>query len=54
MPTYEFHCEKCKKDFSVTISISDYDKKKYHCPKCKGKKVKQLISSFQTVTSKKS
>jgi serine protease inhibitor ecotin len=31
-----------------------YDKKKYNCPKCKGKKVKQQISSFQTVTSKKS
>ena len=40
MPTYEFYCEKCKKAFSVVISISDYDKKKYNCPKCKGKKVK--------------
>jgi putative FmdB family regulatory protein len=54
MPTYEFYCEKCKKSFNVVISISDYDKKKYNCPKCKGKKVKQQISSFQTVTSKKS
>ena len=54
MPTYEFYCEKCKKAFNVIISISDYVKKKYNCPKCKGKKVKQQISSFQTVTSKKS
>jgi putative FmdB family regulatory protein len=54
MPTYEFYCEKCKKVFSVIISISDYEKKKYNCPKCKGKQVKQQISSFQTVTSKKS
>ncbi len=54
MPTYEFYCEKCKKTFSVVISISDYDKKKYNCPKCKGRKVKQQISPFQTVTSKKS
>ena len=53
MPTYEFYCEKCKKAFSVVISISNYDKKKYNCPKCKGKKVKQQISSFQTVTSRK-
>ena len=29
-------------------------KKKYSCPKCKGKQVKQLISSFQTITSSKS
>ena len=54
MPTYEFYCHKCKKPFNVIISISEYEKKKYECPRCKGKNVKQLISSFQTVTSKKS
>jgi len=54
MPTYEFTCEKCNKSFTVVLSISEYEKKKYQCPKCKGKNLKQLISSFQTVTSKKS
>ena len=54
MPTYEFVCEKCKKDFTLIMSISEYEKKKSQCPKCKGTKVKQLISSFQTVTSRKS
>jgi putative FmdB family regulatory protein len=54
MPTYDFYCEKCKKSFSVVISISDYEKKKFNCPKCKGKKLKQQILSFQTITSKKS
>jgi putative FmdB family regulatory protein len=54
MPTYEFRCEKCRKSFAVVISISDYEKKKYQCPKCKGKKLRQEVSSFQTVTSKKS
>ena len=54
MPTYEFVCEKCNKTFTLTVAISDYEKKKMKCPKCGGKKVKQLISSFQTVTSKKS
>jgi len=54
MPTYEFMCEKCKKPFSVVISISEYEKKKFRCPKCKSAKVKQQISSFQTKTSKKS
>ncbi len=46
MPTYEFYCEKCKKTFSVVISISDYDKKKYKCPKCKGKKSKAANHVF--------
>jgi putative FmdB family regulatory protein len=54
MPTYEFYCEKCKKPFSVIMSISDYEKKKYKCPKCNGKKLRQQITSFQTVTSSKS
>jgi putative FmdB family regulatory protein len=54
MPTYEFYCEKCKKSFSVIITLSDYEKKKYSCPTCKTKNLKQQISSFQTVTSKKS
>ena len=54
MPTYEFFCEECKKSFTVIISISEYERKKFQCPQCQGKKLKQDISSFQTVTSKKS
>lgn len=54
MPTYEFACEKCKKTFALTITVAEYEKKKTKCPKCGSQKVKQLISSFQTVTSKKS
>jgi len=54
MPTYNFYCTKCKKTFSIIISVSEYEKKKYSCPMCKGKQIEQQISSFQTVTSKKS
>jgi putative FmdB family regulatory protein len=54
MPTYDFHCEKCKKSFSLILSFSEYEKKKYRCPKCESKKLRQQITSFQTVTSKKS
>ncbi|RLC28761.1 MAG: zinc ribbon domain-containing protein [Deltaproteobacteria bacterium] len=54
MPTYEFFCEKCKKGFSLILSISEYEKKKIRCPKCKSTRVKQQITSFQTVTSRKS
>ena len=54
MPTYEFYCKKCKKAFSIVISISDYEKKRYNCPECEGKELTQQISSFQTITSRKS
>jgi len=54
MPTYEFICEKCNKKFSETMTISEYEKKKTRCPKCKSTRVKQQITSFQAITSKKS
>ncbi|MGW8325797.1 MAG: FmdB family zinc ribbon protein, partial [Desulfobacterales bacterium] len=34
MPTYEFVCEKCKKSFTLMMKISEYEKKKFRCPKC--------------------
>jgi len=54
MPTYDFRCEKCKKKFTRMMTITEYEKKKRRCPKCKSTRVKQEISSFQVVTSRKS
>ena len=54
MPTYEYECLDCKKKFSVILSISEHEKTKVSCPKCKGKKVQQSISLFMTKTSRKS
>ena len=54
MPVYDFVCDKCNKPFTLTLSISEYEKKKFRCPKCKSTKVKQQITSFQAITSKKS
>jgi putative FmdB family regulatory protein len=54
MPTYAFLCQKCKKSFSLILSITEYEKKGFRCPKCGGTDVKQEITAFQTKTSKKS
>lgn len=54
MPTYEFICEKCNKPFTLIMKIAEYEKGKFRCPKCKSTKVKQQITSFQTITSSKS
>ena len=54
MPTYEFICEKCQERFSLNLKLEEYEKKKYRCPGCQSKKVKQQIAAFQTITSKKS
>ena len=54
MPRYEFQCEKCKKPFELTMTISEREKAKPTCPACKGTKVTPLLGSFMTQTSKKS
>jgi len=54
MPTYEFMCEKCKKPFTLILSVTEHEKGKFQCPKCKSGEVKQQISSFQAKTSRKS
>ena len=54
MPTYEFKCEKCKKRFSLMMTISEYENKKIRCPKCKSVRVKQQITSFEAITSNNS
>ena len=54
MPSYDFVCEKCKKKFTLILSISEHEKTKFRCPKCKSSRVKQQISTFQVQTSKKS
>jgi putative FmdB family regulatory protein len=54
MPQYDFRCKKCKKEFSVFLSISEKEGKKVSCPGCKGRSVEQRITSFMTKTSRKS
>lgn len=54
MPSYEFKCDKCGSKFTLFLSISEYEKTKFRCPKCKSIKVTQQITPFQVKTSKKS
>ncbi len=54
MPVYEYRCTACKKRFSVKMSVSELEKGKPKCPKCKSKKTEKLITGFFAATSKKS
>jgi putative FmdB family regulatory protein len=54
MPTYEYRCEECKKEFSLDMSIREHDQGKIKCPKCKSEKTVQLLSQFTAQTSRKS
>jgi putative FmdB family regulatory protein len=54
MPSYEFVCKACNKKFSVIMTLAEYEKGNFSCPKCKSKKVEQKYAAFYAVTSKKS
>ena len=57
MPTYEFHCAKCTKNFEQIWALSEYDKRikeKIKCPSCGSTRVIKTISLVQVKTSKKS
>ncbi|MFB3917139.1 MAG: FmdB family zinc ribbon protein [Terriglobales bacterium] len=54
MPQYEFFCKDCKKPFLQILTLAEYEKGRFTCPKCKSKNVEQRLSSVYAVTSKKS
>ena len=41
MPIYEYHCEKCGKDFECLVMGSDEPE----CPHCESKEVSRLLSA---------
>ena len=54
MPRYAFICEKCRKPFELTMTLSEREKSKVSCPTCKSTKVTAQLAPFMTQTSKKS
>jgi len=54
MPTYDYRCVDCHKAFSVQLTFEQHDRKKVRCPKCGSRHVKQQVSEFFAITSKKS
>jgi putative FmdB family regulatory protein len=50
----EFLCEKCKKPFELTMTISEREKAKPKCPTCKSMKVVPQLGGFMGQTKKKS
>lgn len=54
MPTYDYRCDKCKKRFSLTMTIGEHESRRVRCPKCNSLKVTQQIGGFFCQTSDKS
>jgi len=54
MPIYDFRCRACGADFTLVLSIRDYEGKAAACPKCQAKDLERLVTAPQVITSKKS
>jgi putative FmdB family regulatory protein len=54
MPTYEYRCRECHHVFDRIEPIAEHGHTHPACPKCKSKKVEQVLTSFFAKTSHKS
>lgn len=54
MPTYEYLCGQCGHEFTIVISLGEYEAGKVNCPKCNSPEVKQQMTAFISKTSRKS
>jgi putative FmdB family regulatory protein len=54
MPTYEYLCGQCGEEFTLIMSLREYETAKVTCAKCKTSDVKQQLTHFIPKTSRKS
>jgi putative FmdB family regulatory protein len=54
MPLYEYQCEKCQREVTIPMTISQHERSAATCPQCGGKELKPLVGTFFTQTSRKS
>jgi putative FmdB family regulatory protein len=45
MPVYEYHCDKCNRAVTISLSIREHEKGTVQCPKCGSKVLRSLLSS---------
>lgn len=54
MPLYEIRCLDCNHQFTIPLTVREYERKEYTCPECHGKHLEPMFTSVQVVTSRKS
>jgi putative FmdB family regulatory protein len=54
MPTYDFLCQKCQKEFTVTMSVKEREAAAPKCPGCGSTELEPQMGGFFAKTSKKS
>lgn len=54
VPTYDYQCKGCGKEFSCTETMVEHTAKPVSCPKCDSDKVERVFSEFFAKTIRKS
>ena len=54
MPLYEFFCDKCQKEVSLTLTMSQRQAGAAACPHCGTRDLRPLVGTFFSKTSRKS
>ncbi len=54
MPTYEYHCQNCKKQFEIFLSYDDYEKASISCPHCGSMDTRRVIGKIRIAKSEDS
>ncbi len=55
MPSYEYVCSDCKKEFMIFLSLKERETNpKVSCPGCKSDKVNKKFTAFFAKTDRKS
>ena len=54
MPQYEYFCDGCNKEVTLTMSMTEHDKGSAACPQCGSRNLRPLVGTFFSKTSRKS
>jgi putative FmdB family regulatory protein len=54
MPVYEYYCDACQREISVTMSMSERERAQPACPHCGGTALRPQVGTFFSRTSRKS
>jgi putative FmdB family regulatory protein len=54
MPLYEFFCDKCQQEVSLTLSLREREQGTAPCPQCGSRELRPLVGTFFSKTSRKS
>ncbi len=50
MPVYEYYCEKCQREVTLTLTIREHETSKVMCPNCGSNALRPRLSTFVSQT----